>query len=126
VAFFLVINLVIAIIVEAYLKVRTKVEDLKADDEFFHDVGMTLLVLVKRRINGWPSDHKLLLALESCRLRALGPRQMMVVMPDWEDQCSVTSFFGHYKQCAQASPARAPCSTHALLTTHGARQGTRS
>jgi len=98
VAFFLVINLVIAIIVEAYLKVRTKVEDLKADDEFFHDVGMTLLVLVKRRINGWPSDHKLLLALESCRLRALGPRQMMVVMPDWEDQCSVTSFFGHYKQ----------------------------
>ena len=57
--FLLVLNFVLAIIVEAYMKVREFNAEFEGDAEFFSDVVHTLLSAVYGRMYGWPNRHAL-------------------------------------------------------------------
>mmetsp|Transcript_924 Transcript_924/g.2032 ORF Transcript_924/g.2032 Transcript_924/m.2032 type:complete len:1682 (-) Transcript_924:65-5110(-) len=59
VMFFLMLNFLLAIVVESYLKVREQIEANEAENTIVEDVAITFHHWIKSRYVGWPSLRKL-------------------------------------------------------------------
>lgn len=57
--FMLVLNFLLAIIVEAYMGVRKEVETLEVEQEFLTDLWDTFRAIITARVRGWPNTEDL-------------------------------------------------------------------
>ena len=85
VVFFLILNFVLAIIVEAYIKVRQQCEEMETQGEFLNDLKASISAACLRFYHGWPS-----------------PRMLGVLLSEWDAKNSVgyleldnTGLFSH-------------------------------
>ena len=60
------LNFIIAIIVEAYMKVVTEIADMESDQEFCTDVTSVTFVSIKSVVLRWPGHMQLIEALKAC------------------------------------------------------------
>ena len=67
--FLLILNFLLAIIVEAYMKVREGIDASETESEFFTDVYFTLDSTYRRILFGWPAPARLGEVMESWRAR---------------------------------------------------------
>lgn len=56
VMFLLILNFLLAVIVEAYLKVRRYNEEIEYENEFFHDLSFSIVAYFHGKRRGWPSQ----------------------------------------------------------------------
>ena len=59
VVFLLILNFVLAIIVEAYVKLRQECEDMETEGEFLNDMKESISAVCLRFYHGWPSPRML-------------------------------------------------------------------
>mmetsp|Transcript_21274 Transcript_21274/g.46660 ORF Transcript_21274/g.46660 Transcript_21274/m.46660 type:complete len:1658 (-) Transcript_21274:219-5192(-) len=77
VQFILILNFILAIIVEAYMKVREVIEEMEVEAEFFHDVFNAYLAHFVGMLSGWPDNKTLAESLESyCSRRTVGSHEL--------------------------------------------------
>ena len=67
--FILILNFVLAIVVEAYMKVREGIDAHETEGEFFTDVYQTLESTCRRILFGWPAPARLGEVVESWRAK---------------------------------------------------------
>jgi hypothetical protein len=69
VVFLLILNFLLAIIVEAYMKVREGIDEHETENEFFSDVFHSLDSTCRRIFFGWPAPGRLGAVVESWRAK---------------------------------------------------------
>ncbi len=69
IVFLLILNFLLAIIVEAYMKVRESVEEHQTEEEFFTDVFHVLGSTCRRILFGWPEPDRLAEVVEIWRAK---------------------------------------------------------
>jgi len=95
---FLLLNFIIAIIVEAYMKVVTAVAMMEADQEFVSDVTSVTFVSVKSLVLRWPGHMQLINELKnSCYSTTISHCVMRRLFPKFRMK-GITSFLHHYKR----------------------------
>lgn len=89
---------IIAIIVEAYMKVLQEIEKLEAKQEFFTDVTSVMFVSAKSVLLRWPSHITLVHQLKySCYLNIADYSVFRRIFPTWHRR-GIISFMRHYKR----------------------------
>jgi len=95
--FLLIINFVLAIIVEAYMKVRESIEENETELEFFSDVFYSSSAMCKRFIFIWPTVSVMCSKLETrCALITVGFTELEECKMFASDR-SLTRFISHYR-----------------------------
>eukprot|EP00293_Proteomonas_sulcata_P018780 CAMPEP_0184302900 /NCGR_PEP_ID=MMETSP1049-20130417/12762_1 /TAXON_ID=77928 /ORGANISM="Proteomonas sulcata, Strain CCMP704" /LENGTH=425 /DNA_ID=CAMNT_0026614299 /DNA_START=59 /DNA_END=1336 /DNA_ORIENTATION=+ len=97
IVFFLMLNFVIAIIVEAYLKVKTEVEENEAENEFFTDLVSSFYAVSQGKLHGWPDHAELIQSLEGFAKKNVCRGYLNLIWPDWKIK-SMNSFMEYYSQ----------------------------
>ena len=95
--FFLSFNVIIAIVVESFLRVKREVEDLQVEYDFLSD---TLLVFhgdILQHWHGWPTKSKLIKALKQSSKLNVGPSEMLVLIPN-TDYWRLSKLFTFYSK----------------------------
>jgi len=96
--FILVLNFILAIIVESYVQVRKDIEDCKVEQNIWEDAFGTLFVHIGGRLWGWPLPtalgHKL---LEFNAKHSIGYEDLSK-LGLFRDHQSVVSFLVHYSR----------------------------
>jgi hypothetical protein len=114
--FFLALNLLIAIVVDAFVDAKKQVQDNISERSFFTDCVLVAVAFLKGQRHGWPSHPELLTLLRdprACSLRTLGHRELLVYLPRRPPEV-LLSFLRHYHYLEQAiaddlrAHARAP------------------
>lgn len=90
------ISVIIAIIVESFLKVKKEVDDLKADQNFFIDCYFAVYADFKSRLAGWPSKHQMLVALQRSVKFFVGPSDLLPWLPEETSHRAVRKLFQYY------------------------------
>lgn len=103
--FFLAFNLIIAIVVESFLKVKKEVDDLKADADFITDSVVALQLDTLEKWYRWPSKARAIMALENSAKAYVTPFDIAPLLPDYS-YYSILRFFRHYS--AKRFPFLAP------------------
>jgi len=96
VVFFLMLNFLLAIIVEAYSKVAEEVATNEAARDLFTDIYLTTQARLKTMIWHWPSHHTIIGKIESmgCK-KTVSMKNLRSVFPSWQLK-SLHSFLEHY------------------------------
>jgi len=93
--FFLAFNVIIAIIVESYLKVKKEVEDLKADSNVVFDVFESIRVLILEHVHSWPNKRNLRKVLRRSALNHVSPSDVHAMLPAFH-YSTIRSVFEYY------------------------------
>ena len=101
--FMIMLNFIIAIIVEAYMKVVTSIADMEADQEFCSDVTSVLLVSCKSVVLRWPGHMHIIDALQTCRKEYITYGVLRLLFPKWRRR-GVLSFLHHYTRYDFVAP----------------------
>jgi len=94
--FLLVLNFILAIIVESYMKVANYCEELETEFGFFEDIYFAISGAVKGSINGWPTRVTVLGTVRK-RDNAFAVTWDELIRSDrFKNQASAASFIQHY------------------------------
>ena len=102
------LNFIIAIIVEAYMKVVKQVGEQESDQEFVTDVCSTLYATSKSFLFGWPGHLTLIKNLRITRKHALDYQAIRLMFPTWKRK-GMLSFLHHYKRFTYMHPTFQVC-----------------
>ena len=97
--FLLVLNFVLAIIVEAYMKVREASKRKKFEKDLFGDVGETLMGSACYFVFGWPKRHDLGEEIQKWRARkSVGPKDLIHtgLFKSTKSIMSFMKFYSHF------------------------------
>lgn len=97
-AFFLGLNVFIAIIVDSYVKIKAAVDHLKADSDLFSDLMMAARADMYLRWHGCPNQAALLSALNSSAKWYVTPSILLLQLPPSVDIAAVRTVFAYYKK----------------------------
>jgi len=92
----IMLNFIIAIIVEAYMKVVQSIADMEAEQEFFSDVSSVTYVSIKSLVLRWPGHMQLIKALTENRENICNYTTMRRMFPKWRRR-SLMGFLKHYQ-----------------------------
>ncbi|HJO96260.1 MAG TPA: ion transporter [Victivallales bacterium] len=86
VVFFLMLNFLLAIIVEAYMRVTGAADKKnKTGQEFFSDIYSTSKAMLKTCLHGWPRHSALIMNMEGMSVKkTVGVSQLRVFFPSWQ------------------------------------------
>ena len=93
--FMIMLNFIIAIIVEAYMKVVTSIADMEADQEFCSDVTSVLFVSCKSMVLRWPGHMQIMDMLQTCRKQYITYGVLRLLFPKWRRR-GMLGFLHHY------------------------------
>uniref|UniRef100_A0A7S3C5R7 Ion transport domain-containing protein n=1 Tax=Haptolina ericina TaxID=156174 RepID=A0A7S3C5R7_9EUKA len=79
--FFLVLNYIIAIIVDAFTKVKAALEEDESEQSIFADIKAIYIVEIKRRLHGWPSTAETIDCLEKLKCTAVSCSVLKAGLP---------------------------------------------
>jgi len=99
----IMLNFIIAIIVEAYMKVVSSIADMEADQEFCSDVTSVLFVSCKSVVFRWPGHMHIIDALQTCRKEYITYGMMRFLFPKWRRR-GILSFLHHYARYDFVAP----------------------
>ena len=99
----IMLNFIIAIIVEAYMKVVSSIADMEADQEFCSDVMSVLFVSCKSVVFRWPGHMHIIDALQTCRKEYITYGMMRFLFPKWRRR-GILSFLHHYARYDFVAP----------------------
>jgi len=106
VLFLLVLNFLLAIIIEAYMKLRQDINAKQTEESFGKDLMGAFLGLLHQRTQHWPSAAELGAALEAQEARLSVGFSELVHMQMFPSHKSVGSFLKHYRQYRFLQPLR--------------------
>lgn len=95
VVFFLMLNFLLAIIVEAYLAVKTATEELQVEEAFYSDIAHVWGTFKQEKLRRWPPLASILKAVQDMKSFTVGFRQLQYAFPKWENK-SIESFIKHF------------------------------
>ena len=96
--FVLVLNFLLAIIVEAYMRVREGIESQETEGEFFSDVLFSFSAFVRTRASGWPRRRVLGKEILSWKAKvSVGYRELLHTGL-FRSPAAVVSFLRFYSQ----------------------------
>jgi hypothetical protein len=93
--FMLMLNFIIAIIVEAYMKVVKGIEEMESDQEFFTDVTSVVIVSIKSFIHRWPGHQQLISAIGDSKMKSVDYLTLRQIFPEW-DRRGMKHFLHYY------------------------------
>jgi hypothetical protein len=96
VVFLLVLNFLLAIIVEGYMSVVDTINACEVEQEFFTDIFGTLYSMIKGRLSGWPRRKKLGLFLEHWKGKSTVGYVDLFETGMFRDHQAVCSFLRYY------------------------------
>jgi len=92
----IMLNFIIAIIVETCMKVVASITDIEVEQEFLSDVTSVMYVSVKSLVLGCPGHMKLIKALKENRKIVCNYATMRRLFPKW-GRSSLMGFLKHYQ-----------------------------
>ena len=95
--FLMMLNFIIAIIVDSYAKVCEELSSQKADQEFFTDAADIFTVSCNPAFFGRPSHFKLIESLQKSRKNTLTYMDLRNMSPGWKVK-SIKAFMNHYQR----------------------------
>jgi len=95
--FMIMLNFIIAIIVDAYMKLVASIADMEADQEFCSDVSSVMYVSIKSLVLRWPGHMQLIKALEENRKIVCSYATMRRLFPGWGRRI-LMGFLKHYER----------------------------
>ena len=93
--FLIMLNFIIAIIVEAYMKNKIEVESDHTEQEFFTDITSAIVVAAKVVAFGWPSHINLIKQLQTSSKIGVDYTLLRRLFPGWRRR-SILRFQAHY------------------------------
>ena len=97
ISFMFMLNFIIAIICQCYIKVVQSVVDMEADQEFFTDCTSIVIVSAKSFYFQWPPHKKLVRALRTLETNYCGYVELRVLFPELSTR-TMQSFMTHYRR----------------------------
>ena len=116
--FMFMLNFIIAIICESYLKVTAKIRESEADQEFFTDLFSVLVVSIKSCIWRWPGHMEMISALKPLRTKRVNYIDMRTICRDMKPH-TLSSFMAHYRSF---EPIRRRCPQEQTELSYATRQ----
>eukprot|EP00238_Polyblepharides_amylifera_P014862 CAMPEP_0196576546 /NCGR_PEP_ID=MMETSP1081-20130531/5770_1 /TAXON_ID=36882 /ORGANISM="Pyramimonas amylifera, Strain CCMP720" /LENGTH=455 /DNA_ID=CAMNT_0041895171 /DNA_START=57 /DNA_END=1424 /DNA_ORIENTATION=- len=108
ICFLLIVNFVLAIIVEAYMKLRDDIKENQIQMEFFTDLFYSLQSKLMAFIHQWPSKDTLILVLHTYQAKQSIGYTELLNSEVFADGLSLTRFLKHYRgfQCLHTKERR--------------------
>jgi len=96
--FFLMLNFLLAIIVESYMRVKAEIERQETEQNLMADAGASLVVMAKRLLHRWPSTFRIIARLEEQSSKfSVGIENLDMPDGSWSRESRV-HFYRHYQR----------------------------
>jgi len=96
--FLLVLNFLLAIIVEAYMRIREDIESQETEGEFFTDVLFSFSAFVRGHASGWPNQRVLAKEILSWKAKVSVGHRELLDTGLFRSAAAVVSFLRFYSQ----------------------------
>ncbi len=94
--FLIMLNFIIAIVVEAYMLVKNEMEDKKTEQSFWQDAAAIVVAASKRRVYGWPAHPMLIEHLSKYKQGMVDYAAIRHLFPSWRRLASMRAWLNHY------------------------------
>ena len=94
--FMILLNFIIAILVEAYMVVKQEIEDKQSEQAFWTDCMETLEQWLLRRVHRWPRHNELITSLIKTPKGVIDYQLLRHLFPLWRDHSSMVSWMTYY------------------------------